>query len=388
MSEPARPPIPTRVPMWAALIPGLPFVLRRRWMAGGVLFAVSGFLAAVLFAARDDIAATFRGGAAATAGARAGALDEWVALLTLIGGLAAALAINVAAARRGGEVEDSYSSWRETLHGLKANRLALGGALAILLLALIALLVPYIAPYDPSAIGDIVATRNLRPSFAHLMGTDRLGRDVFSRVVYGARISLTIGLLAITISVTLGTAVGAVSGYFGGIVDGFMMRLVDVMIAFPRLVLLIVIVSLFSGSVLLVVLVLGLTLWPSTARIVRGEVLSLREREFVQAARALGYSDLRIIARHITPNVLAPVIVAATLGIGNVILIEAGLTFLGLGVPIDVPTWGRILQEGRGSMISAWWVATFPGLAIVYTVVAFNLIGDGLRDALDPRLRE
>jgi peptide/nickel transport system permease protein len=165
------------------------------------------------------------------------------------------------------------------------------------------------------------------------------------------------------------------------------MRMVDVLIAFPRLVLLIVVVSLLGHSVNIVIIVLGLTLWPSTARIVRGEVLSLREREFIQAARALGFGDRRIIARHVIPNVMAPVIVGATLGIGNVILIESGLSFLGLGVPIDVPTWGRILDDGRAALLSTWWVTTFPGLAIVYTVVAINLIGDGLRDALDPRLR-
>ncbi len=219
------------------------------------------------------------------------------------------------------------------------------------------------------------------------MGTDKYGRDVYTRILYGARISLSIGFIAVGISVTLGTLVGAVSGYFGGIVDTVLMRLVDTLISFPRLVLLITVIALFEPSITVVVVVLGLTLWPSTARIVRGEVLSLREREFIEAAHALGLSAPRIILRHVVPNVMGPVIVAATLGLGNIILIEAGLSFLGLSAPPPTPSWGNIITDGREYLVDAWWVSTFPGLAIVFTVVAFNLIGDGLRDALDPRLR-
>jgi peptide/nickel transport system permease protein len=219
------------------------------------------------------------------------------------------------------------------------------------------------------------------------MGTDQAARDVLSRLLYGARISLGIGILAVAISVTLGTLLGAVAGYLGGWVDGAVMRFVDMVIAFPRLVLLVTIVAVFQPSILLIVAVLGLTLWPGTARIVRGEVLALRERGFVLAARALGYSRRRIILRHVVPNVLGPVIVAATLGIGETIVLEAGLSFLGLGVQPPTPSWGTMVADGRNNLLGAWWLSTFPGFAIVLTVLAFNLVGDGLRDAMDPRLR-
>lgn len=280
------------------------------------------------------------------------------------------------------------SQWAIAARHLRRDRLALAGLALVVALGLIAIFAPLVAPYDPIAQVDIVATSFLPPSPAHLLGTDLFGRDVLSRIVYGARISLTIGFLAVALSVTLGTLLGAVAGYFGGWIDTLVMRFTDTVLAFPRLVLLILIVALFSPSALLIILVLGLTQWPGTARIVRGEVLSLREREFVQAARALGFGRGRIVLRHIVPNVLAPVIVAATLGIGNTIVLEAGLSFLGLGVQPPMPSWGNMVADGRGNLIGAWWVATFPGLTIVVTVLAFNLVGDGLRDALDPRLRQ
>jgi peptide/nickel transport system permease protein len=279
------------------------------------------------------------------------------------------------------------SQWAIAARHFRKNRLAMAGLIVMLLLYVVALLAPLIAPFDPTAQGDIVLTRYRPPSLENPMGTDKFGRDILSRVLYGARISLTIGFIAVGLSVTLGTTVGALAGYFGKWVDAVLMRFTDMMLSFPRLILLIVIIALFEPSIWLVVIVLGLTGWMSVARIVRGEVLSLREREFVQAARVLGMNDVRIISRHIIPNILAPVIVYTTLGIGNTILVEAALSFLGLGVQPPTPSWGNMISDGRDSLITAWWIATFPGLAIVATVTAFNLLGDGLRDAMDPRLR-
>jgi peptide/nickel transport system permease protein len=267
------------------------------------------------------------------------------------------------------------------------NPAAVTGLVVIVLLCLLALLTPLLAPFDPNAQGSLTTARFLPPSGLHLLGTDNLARDVLSRLLYGARISLSIGLVAVGISVSLGTVLGAVAGYVGGVVDGVIMRLVDMVLAFPRLVLLIAIVALFQPSLFVIVAVLALTLWPSTARLVRGEVLSLREREFVVAAEALGYSRRRILLKHLVPNALGPVIVAATLGIGDTIVLEAGLSFLGLGIQAPTASWGSMVDAGRVDLLGAWWVSTFPGLAIVLTVLAFNLVGDGLRDALDPRLR-
>jgi peptide/nickel transport system permease protein len=260
------------------------------------------------------------------------------------------------------------------------------GLFLVIVLAGAALLTPYLAPFDPATQGtDIVATRFQGPTLEHLMGTDRFGRDVLSRVLYGGRISLAIGFLAVLIAITLGTMVGAVAGYVRGWVDATSMRVVDMLLSFPRLVLLITVVALIEPSILIITIVLGLTGWMGTSRVVRGEVLSLREREFVVAARALGFGRARILLRHILPNVVSPIIVAATLGIGNTILAEAALSFLGLGVPPPAPSWGGMVAAGRDVMLDAWWITLFPGLAIVFTVMAFNLIGDGLRDALDPR---
>ena len=270
---------------------------------------------------------------------------------------------------------------------LRRDPLAMAGVVVVGGLVLVAILAPLVAPYDPLAQGDLTTQAHLAPSPDHWLGTDQFGRDLLSRVIYGARISLTIGFVAVAIAIVLGSLLGAIAGYLGGAIDSALMRFTDMVMAFPRLVLLIMIIALFEPSLTIIILVLGLTQWPGTARLVRGEVLSLREQEYVEAARALGFGRARIILRHLLPNVMAPVIVAATLGIGNTIVLEAGLSFLGMGIQPPTPSWGTLVADGRPNLIGAWWVATFPGLAIVMTVVAFNLVGDGLRDVLDPRLR-
>jgi peptide/nickel transport system permease protein len=272
----------------------------------------------------------------------------------------------------------------------RRNRMALLGLGIICLLYLAMLLTPFLAPFEPEfreayeAGGDM--TRRLAaPSSVHLMGTDEFSQDIFTRILYGARISLTIGLLAVGISVTLGAFLGAIAGYWGGMVDMAIMRLVDLVMAFPRLVLLIAIVALFPTTIFIVIVALAFTQWPFTTRMVRGEILALKEREFSEAARALGFSRGRILFRHLLPNALGPLIVVATLGIGNTIVLEAGLSFLGLGVQASTPSWGSMVSGGRDYLMDAWWISTFPGFAIVLAVLAFNLVGDGLRDALDPR---
>ncbi|HET9438786.1 MAG TPA: oligopeptide ABC transporter permease [Longimicrobiales bacterium] len=363
----------------SAVLPGLGHLLSGVWTRGVVLLFTWGALLGLLFFARSrvfNVRAT-------------GTLDDVVAVGTLVLLLLfvwgyAFYDLIIAPQRR---VDKGDSQWRIASRHFKKSKVALAGLFILLLLYLIALLAPLIAPYDPIAQRDIVATSYLKPSAQHWLGTDRFGRDILSRILYGARISLSIGFIATLISVTLGTVLGALAGFFGGKIDALLMRFTDMVLAFPRLVLLIMIVALFSPSVAVIITVLGLTQWPNTTRIVRGDVLSLREREFIQAAHALGMGKARIIFRHLIPNVLAPVIVTATLGIGNTIVLEAGLSFLGLGVQPPIPSWGNMVADGRDNLLGAWWVATFPGLTIVLTVLAFNLVGDGLRDALDPRLR-
>ncbi len=315
-----------------------------------------------------------------------GALEAQVALLTLVllGVLGPALA---QWDRRQPSQRAGRGPWAEGWTVFRRNRAAVVGTAAVAALGAVALLAPFLAPFDPAFQGDIVAGRLTPPSRAHLLGTDPFARDILSRLLYGARVSLSIAVLAVSLALVIGTGLGAVAGYLGGKVDGLVMRLVDLMLAFPRLVLLIVVVALFQPSTTLLVLLLGLTQWPQVTRIVRGEVLGLREREFILAGEALGFSRRRIVLRHVVPNVLAPVVVAATLGVGDTIVLEAILSFLGLGVQEPVASWGRMVAGGRDHLLGAWWVATFPGLAIVGAVLAFNLAGDGLRDALDPRMR-
>ncbi|MBA2322424.1 MAG: ABC transporter permease [Deltaproteobacteria bacterium] len=256
-------------------------------------------------------------------------------------------------------------------------------------LATLTLLTPMIAPFDPLQL--YVGPALTPPCAAFPLGTDDFGRDVLSRLLYGGRVSLSVGLLAVFIAATTGTLVGAVAGYFGGLVDRLLMSFVDLLLAFPHLLLLITITGLFRlqgvANLVLMVTVLGLTGWMAVARIVRSQVLSLREQEFVQAARALGLGHRRIVFGQILPNALAPVIVYCSLAVGSTMLSEAALSFLGLGVPPPTPTWGVMVNEGRDVLQRAPWIAAFPGLSIVAAVMCFNLLGDGLRDALDPRLR-
>lgn len=368
----------TRGTLPSAVLPGLGHIVTGYVTRGIALLLVWGALLGTLFFTWHRVLDV-----------TSGTTDDYVAVVTLalllLGVWSFALYdVNVSPQQR---QERGDSQWRIASRHFKKSKVALSGLSILLALYLLALLAPLLAPYDPIAQKDIVQTSFLPPSMAHWLGTDRFGRDILSRILYGARISLSIGFIATLISVTLGTVLGAIAGYFGGKTDAVLMRFTDMVLSFPRLILLIMIVALFSPSIAVIIAVLGLTQWPNTTRIVRGDVLSLREREFIQAAHALGMGRARIIFKHLIPNVLAPVIVTATLGIGNTIVLEAGLSFLGLGVQPPTPSWGNMVADGRDSLLGAWWVATFPGLTIVLAVLAFNLVGDGLRDALDPRLR-
>jgi peptide/nickel transport system permease protein len=262
------------------------------------------------------------------------------------------------------------------------------GLALVALLCTLAVLAPWLAPHDPAAQLDLAQGQYLAPSALHPFGTDFFSRDLLSRVLYGARISLGIAFLSVLVSLTVGTAVGMTAGLAGGAVDTVLMRGVDAALAVPRVFLLLVVVALWDNvGVGGLVAVLGLTNWFDTSRIVRAEVLSLKQRTYVTAARALGVGPRRLALRHLLPNLAAPVIVTATLGIGQIILIEASLSYLGVGVPPPTPSWGAIIQEGQQALAVAPWVATFPGIAIVVTVVGFSLLGDGLRNALDPTTR-
>lgn len=290
-----------------------------------------------------------------------------------------------ALARAGARPGAPAGPWRAALGRLHRNRLATAALRLIIAFYVVAALAPWLAPYSPIAQPDIVALKNLPPSLAHPFGTDFASRDVFSRALYGARVSLSVGLLAILVSATVGTIYGAVAGYYGGRVDEIMMRFIDAALSIPRILLLIAILVLWGAVPLAaLILLLGLTGWFGVSRLVRAQVLSLKEQEMVLAARALGARDGEILRRHILPNVLSPVIVAATLGIANVIILEAGLSYLGIGVRPPAASWGNMIHDGTDQIASLWWVAFFPGLALVLTVMAFNLVGDGLRDALDP----
>lgn len=256
----------------------------------------------------------------------------------------------------------------------------------IALLCLIALLAPVLAPHNPNTQLDIVRLQNHPPSVAYPFGTDRYSRDLLSRMLFGARISLSVAMLAVLLSATVGTAYGLIAGYAGGPVDTVMMRLLDACLAIPRVLLLIAILSLWSPVPLVtLILVIGFTGWFEVSRLVRAEVLSVMQREYVLAARALGTPASRILWRHVLPNVLTPVLVAASLGVGNVIILEAGLSYLGIGARAPTASWGSIFFDGSDAFQATWWIALFPGLAIIITVLAFNAFGSALRNALDPQ---
>jgi len=270
--------------------------------------------------------------------------------------------------------------WRR----FKRNSLASAGAAVILSLIFIAVLAPLVAPYSPTEI-DIDNTL-APPSLAHPFGTDELGRDVLSRMVYGTRVSLSVGIVAMGIAVAIGIVVGSLAGFYGRKVDAVLMRFVDMMLAFPSFVLILAVIAIVEPSIYTIMAVIGITGWMDVARLVRAEFLTLKERDFVQASRSVGSGNIRIIFREILPNALSPVFVAATFGVAGAILVESGLSFLGIGVQPPAPSWGNILTSGKDNIEIAWWLSLFPGLAILVTVLSYNLVGEGLRDALDPRL--
>ena len=266
----------------------------------------------------------------------------------------------------------------------RMHRPAVAGLIVLLGLAVLCIAAPLVSPYDPEKTALLLIYEP--PSPQHPFGTDGLGRDLATRILYGGRVSLSVGLLAVTVAVSLGTLVGVLSGFYGRWIDSVLMRWVDLMYSIPRLFVLIIIGVFFKGMTLpVIVVVLGLLSWMTTARLVRASFLSLKQREFVEAARCVGAGDRRIIVRHILPNALAPIIVAASLGIASAIIAESTLSFLGLGIQPPTPSWGNMLRDAGGEMNKAPWIAIFPGLFIFLAVVSVNFIGDGLRDALDPR---
>ncbi|MDP9371736.1 MAG: ABC transporter permease [Chloroflexota bacterium] len=275
--------------------------------------------------------------------------------------------------------------WRGVFRRLLRNRGALIGLAILALLALMALVARFVAPYEPNVMAPAQALQG--PSSQHLFGTDQFGRDILSRIMYGARLSFQVGFIAVGIALVCGVVLGLLAGYYGRWVDATITMLIDIMLAFPGILLALAIVAVLGPSLLNLMVAVGIAAVPSYTRLVRGAVLATKEQAYVEAARAIGVSDRAIMFRHILPNVLAPVIVLATLGIGGAILVGAALSFLGLGAKPPTPEWGAMLSQGRNYLSIAWWITLFPGLAIMVTVLSINMLGDGLRDALDPRLK-
>lgn len=275
---------------------------------------------------------------------------------------------------------------------IKANSTGMLGLLLVVAAVFCAIFAPYIAPYDPGAASlghrlDMPKWLDETGESQYLLGGDQVGRDLLSRIIYGARISLLVGICGVAISLVLGTVLGIVSGYFGKWLDDLIMRLAEVQLGLPFILLAIVIMSVFGTGIEKIIIILGLTYWVSFARLIRGEILALKEQEYIQAAKAIGGTHFKIIIKHILPNVASSILVLATMCIAEFILLEASLTFLGLGVEPTVPSWGGMLADSRNYMTSAWWISVFPGIAIMLTVLGFNLLGDWLRDRLDPNMK-
>ena len=289
--------------------------------------------------------------------------------------------------RRQGPAVKEQSLFRETVVRLIRNRAALAGLIIILLFILFALLAPLVAPHDP-----LEQTIDLRktPPFTggYILGTDDLGRDLLSRIIYGAHISLVIGVVSVGISLFFGLVIGTVSAYYGGWLDRIVMRLIDIMLAFPYILLTIVIVAILGASLVNAMIAIGIAQIPQYARVIRASVLAEKESDYVLAERSLGAGDVELMVKTILPNCLAPIFVQATLGIGDAILSSAALSFLGLGAQPPTPEWGLMIASAKNFVTSAWWIVTFPGIAILLTVLGFNLLSDSLRDVLDPRLRD
>ena len=274
----------------------------------------------------------------------------------------------------------------KTIKKIIRNRLALFGLFIISVLFAIAIFAPLISPYDYKNID--VQNILMPPSSTHFFGTDDLGRDVCSRMIWGTRISLAVGFVSVGISTLIGTVLGALAGYYGKYTDMIIMRLVDIMLCIPGFFLVLAVIAFLGPNILNIMIIIGLTSWMGVTRLVRAEFLSLKEREFVLSAKASGASDFRIIFIHILPNALAPVFISAVLGVAAAVLLESSLSFLGLGIQPPTPSWGNILTDGKSNIEIAWWLSVFPGLGILITVLGYNLLGEGLRDALDPKFKK
>jgi len=281
---------------------------------------------------------------------------------------------------------DAETLWHLFWKRFRKNRLALTGGAIVIFLFFVAISASSIAPYDPGQIH--IKKILLEPSAEHLFGTDALGRDVLSRMIYGSRISLMVGFVAVGIATLIGIFLGALAGYYGRWIDQLIMRFVDIMLCFPTFFLILAVIALLEPSIWNIMIIIGITGWMGVARLVRAEFLTLKQRDFAVAEKALGAKDFRIIFRHILPNAMAPVLVSATLGVAGAILTESALSFLGIGVQPPTPSWGNILTAGKDNIEIAWWLSLYPGLAILITVLGYNLLGEGIRDAIDPRLKQ